>query len=93
MPLDPLEALDLVIDRSCTLLHHTLHLGPGGVVQRQEPEVREALQQLTSKVTRDQRVDPLMASGPFWHPDPFQQEMLVIDHHDREHKFGWLKNK
>ena len=70
MPLNPLEALDCVIDGSCTLLHHTLCFGPGKLVERQKPEVREALQQLTSKMTQGQRVNLLAASGPFWYSEP-----------------------
>jgi hypothetical protein len=77
MRLDPLEALDQTIGM-CVLSHVHERLGPGGVVSRAVPEVREALQRLTSDATASQRVAK-WACAPDWDPDPNVRAMGAYD--------------
>ena len=93
MSIGPLEALDLVIHRSSVLLHNSDRFPPGGVVQRQDPSVREALQQLTSKMTQEQRVDPMDACGPFWDSAPMMREVHIENHQSRVRRHGWLAKR
>jgi hypothetical protein len=90
--MDPLEALDRVIDGSCAMLHVSDRFPPGGIIERHGPVIREALQRLTSQEAQRQRVTGWRCN-PFWDPDPM---MRLVAERERMHRiatYGWMRDK